>query len=115
MDAAWSRLAARLASTRTARDGDARATRPNRSFIGEDQKQTLAAGQRVRGTSPLTLQSTVDVSRDLSRALRVPPGWPAATLDRTRPTPARQPVTGTARQTDHIGVALSRPSHRLVI
>jgi hypothetical protein len=28
----------------------------------------------------------MDVSRDLSRALRVPPGWPAATLDRTRPT-----------------------------
>jgi hypothetical protein len=102
-----------LASARTARNGT-RATGPSRGFIGEKSKQTLAARQRVRGTSPLTLRSTMDVSRNLSRALRVPLGWPAATLDRTRPTPARQPVTGTARQTLS-GVALSRPSHRLVI
>jgi IstB-like ATP binding protein len=81
----------------------------------ENQKQTLATRQRVRGTSPSPSRSTMDVSRNLSRALRVPPGWPSAPLDRTRPTPARQPVTGTARQTDHIGVAVSRPSHRLVI
>ena len=39
-------------------------------------------------TSPLTLRSTIGVSRNLSRALRVPSGWPTATLDRTRPTDA---------------------------
>jgi len=38
---------------------------------GEDQEQTLAARRRVRGTSPLTLRSTVEVSENLSRALRV--------------------------------------------
>jgi hypothetical protein len=54
--------------------------------MGKDPKQALAARQRVRGTSPLTLRSTMGVSRNLSRALRVPSGWPAATLDRTRLT-----------------------------
>ena len=45
---------------------------------GEDPKQTLAARQRVRGTSPLTLRSTMGVSRNLSRALRVPSGQHSA-------------------------------------
>ncbi len=35
---------------------------------GEDQEQTLAARQRVRGTSPLTLRPTMDVAQNLSRA-----------------------------------------------
>jgi hypothetical protein len=65
--------------------------------MGKDPKQTLAARQRVRGTSPLTLRSTMGVSRNLSRALRVPSGWPPATLDRTRPTGA----CSTAADDDH--------------
>jgi hypothetical protein len=52
-----------------------RTTRPSRGFIGEDQKQTLAARQRVRGRSPLTLRSTMDVSRNLSRAQEGPAGF----------------------------------------
>jgi len=71
-----------------ARRAGAAGTRATAScgFIGERSERRSPLGRRVRGTSPLTLRSTMDVSRNLSIALRVPPGWPAATLDRTRPT-----------------------------
>jgi hypothetical protein len=60
---------------------------------GEDQKQTLAAGQRVRGdTTPSPFGQAWEVSENLSRALRVPSGWPTATLDRTSPTGGSVPV-----------------------
>jgi len=39
-----------------------------------------------RSALPKPPPGTMGVSRNLSRALRVPSGWPTATLDRTRPT-----------------------------
>jgi len=58
-----------------------------RSIRGKIQDGTCAVRGEVR--SPNHQRGTMGVFRNLSRALRVPSGWPTATLDRTRTTKAR--------------------------